>query len=395
MVLIFKEEVFLADGRKYRGYGYYEGGTFIPHGCGKKYFPDCYAYGNFRDGKVDGPAIVSHDHYMNTMLFKNNRGNGWGLCMNRGVLAEFGFYNDSKLAKDLTDFALWYFTKMQNSGRNENMLNVYSFKDSHEVAELHIGYKASGISCAMGFHFMPDGSVWMGNTAGRRFEGNLIHFCGDGTIDCGLFENGKLVERKKLQDLIDDYYGTHSFEDDDLFAEFLGTSTPNTLREQFRDTDEIIPGFNYFSGNTTTQSLRESKHGINKYSMPYHVIEVDFSASGDFCEIDEELWNFGDSTIITSHGILEIEDAIFIEEGRLVGVQFTVNGRLKLSDFRNFNGWNDEPEIRTFALMRQPNNAWLWVYGFDESGTPVVNFCGYDDLDGLANFIPLLKRKYR
>jgi hypothetical protein len=44
--------------------------------------------------------------------------------------------------------------------------------------------------------------------------------------------------------------------------------------------------------------------------------------------------------------------------------------------------------------MRQPHNAWVWAYAFDENNEPIVNFCGFDDLDGLANFIPFLKRKY-
>lgn len=133
--------------------------------------------------------------------------------------------------------------------------------------------------------------------------------------------------------------------------------------------------------------------------MRYHVKEVDFSATGNFISIcewddDREDWTIGDSEIVTPHGTLEILDAIFVEEGPLVGVQFSVSGWLNLDEFECWDGDEGEVYVGTLALMRQPHNAWLWAYLFDEGNNPVANFCGHDDLDGLANFIPFLKRKY-
>lgn len=399
MELIQQNNIRLEDGHKYSGWGYFENGQFIPHGCGKKYYPDHYIYGNFNRGLVEGPAIESHDMYMQTMQFKNNRGNGWGLSINRGGLSEFGYYKENKLHIDLSDFALWYYTKLEDAGRDENMLTVYTFKSSHEVSELLIGYKPGPIQngvglVGMGFHFMHDGSMWMGNTATRRFSGNLIHFNSDGTIDCGNFENGELKERMELQEIINAYYGTFDFSEDDLFANLFRKREKNPKREQFRNTQPIKVGYNYFS-NVISQP---NKSSLNKFYMKYTLWEVDFNGTGNFISIgnadDREEWEIGDSYIITPHGTLEISDAIFVNDGPLVGVQFQVNGTLKMDQFSCSDGFESDIDVATFALMRQPHNAWLWVYAFDEDGNPVANFCGTDILDGLANFIPFLERKY-
>ena len=251
MELIQVKNVILPDGHRYNGWGYNNYGEFIPQGCGKKFFNGGYAYGNFRKGELNGPAIVSHDMYMHTIQFKNNRGNGWGLCINRGQLTEFGYYKNSQLKVDLSDFALWYYTKMQNAKRDENMLSIYTYKESHEVSELLIGYKPTALQngiglVGMGFHFTADGSVWMGNTATRKFTGELIHFCPNGTIDCGEFENGEFKVRLELQEIINAYYGTFDLEEDSIFADLFGRPEPNPVREQFRKAQPIKPDFNYF-----------------------------------------------------------------------------------------------------------------------------------------------------
>lgn len=53
-------------------------------------------------------------------VLQNNRGNGWGLCINGGYLVEFGYYEDSKLKTDLTNFVQWYYEgKLRKSGRTD------------------------------------------------------------------------------------------------------------------------------------------------------------------------------------------------------------------------------------------------------------------------------------
>lgn len=392
MELILVKDVFLSDGNKYTGWGYYEDFKFIPHGCGKKFFNGYYALGNFRNGNIDGPAIISHDYFMYTMQFENNRGNGWGLCINSGILNEFGYYENSQLKENLSDFVIWYFKKIQDSGRRDNMLNLYSFNDTHEVSDLLIGFKGTSTLCFMGFHFLPDGSVWVGNTETRKFSGNLVHFCADGTIECGLFDEGNLIEPMELQSLIDNYYGTFSFDEDDIFSDLFGNaqSERNQIREQFRNIDSIKSNYNYFLG----KPIAMNNNSLNKYQMIYHVLEADMSASGNFESIVEEIWTIGDRFIISPHGNLEIQNAIFVDKGSLVGVQFSVSGTLNIADFRCANGIKNTINVATLAIMRQPHNAWLWVYMFDDNDSPVANFCGFDDLDGFANFVSLLKSVY-
>lgn len=67
--------------------------------------------------------------------------------------------------------------------------------------------------------------------------------------------------------------------------------------------------------------------------MNYYVNEIDFVGNGSFKQFDEEVWDFGVHEIKTPHGNLKILDAIFVEQGPHVGVQFTVKGELTLNDF--------------------------------------------------------------
>ena len=150
---------------------------------------------------------------------------------------------------------------------------------------------------------------------------------------------------------------------------------------------EIEPNKCYFTG-FTQMGNSQSK---NKFTMAYNVTQVSTNGGYNFDDIAEERWVIGDKYIETPHGVLEVADAIFVEEGPLVGVQFTVDGILRISEL----GCDKDVNIRTFALMRQPNNAWVWVYAFDEFNNQVVNFCGFDDLDGMAAFIPVLKSVYK
>lgn len=135
----------------------------------------------------------------------------------------------------------------------------------------------------------------------------------------------------------------------------------------------------------------ESDH----YLMPYYVSEVDFHADGSFQKIEKETWQFGVDRIITPHGNLGINGLIFVTEGPLVGVQFSVRGRLKMNEFSCSDGDENAIFIGTLALVRQPHNAWLWVYAFDKNGCPLVNFCGFEDLDGMVRYMDVLQKLYR
>ena len=133
----------------------------------------------------------------------------------------------------------------------------------------------------------------------------------------------------------------------------------------------------------------------NKIEMNYHAQEMDLSTKGNFTSFTEETWIIGDKYIKTPHGVLQIKNAIFVEQGALVGIQFTVKGSFNLSSVSCSKGNEGKVNIKTFAVMRQPHNAWLWCYAFDENNQPCVNFCGQDDFDGLALFYTQLKQLYK
>ena len=251
------ERLTLPDGHDYLGWGYTDSkGNFVPHGYGKTFYDGYYVKGNYIDGEVCGPAINSHNYYMYTAFIKNNRANGWGLCMNSGELAEFGYYKNSEIQENLIDFVSWFVEKMKEAARDEDMITIYSHKETHQVTELFFGYPGKKISeqiytAFVGFRFKADGSVWVGTTGSRKLTGTLLHFRADGFIDAGKFEDGVLVERMELQKIIDDYFGTWSHEDDDLgfLADIFGDMKKNNpraaIREQFRNVKDIIPNHCY------------------------------------------------------------------------------------------------------------------------------------------------------
>ena len=233
----------LKDGHYYEGWGYYENNDFVPHGCGKKFFDGHYAYGNYINGVLDGPAIVSYDYYMYTMQFKNSLGNGWGLYINEGDLEEFGYYENGQLKKDLSVFVKWYFQILETTQRAifQNMLTMRYYTDNKQVAELLIGYKGGRTNSNeqlpyMGFHFMPDGSVWVGTTETRNLTGYLLHFRSDGLIDVGEFENGNLIESLPFSFIID--Y---------TFFNVISSYPSACLLQDFPDNVEIKKNYNYIT----------------------------------------------------------------------------------------------------------------------------------------------------
>ena len=258
------------DGHKYDGWGCYRNGNFIPHGCGKAQYPEYYAYGNFKDGTLNGPAIISYDHYMYTMYFKNDRGNGWGLHINGGHLVEFGYYKDSQLQTNLTAFVRWYYEGvLVKSDRNgEKLMSMYTSKETKEVVNLLIGYapKKESDSIAlvcMGFRFKADGSVWVGNGNLNNITGNYIHFRPDGCVDIGVFINGVLSKRIPLQMFIDDYFGTHQISRDSKIASLLINCFPKTStkhkreseREKYRNIVEPKVNYSHFNENFDEEAI--------------------------------------------------------------------------------------------------------------------------------------------
>ena len=80
-----------------------------------------------------------------------------------------------------------------------------------------------------------------------------------------------------------------------------------------------------------------------------------------------------------------------VNQGPLVGVQFDVKGKLDLSSIANAPNYIN---IKTVAIMRQPQNAWLWVYMFDTEDNNIINFCGHDEINGFMYYIQELEHSF-
>ena len=71
----------------------------------------------------------------------------------------------------------------------------------------------------MGFHFMDDGSVFLGTTQSlieQEESAYLMKFCPDGHIQIGLFSHAKLLEAYNIQSLIDMYWGNNNCHKDNI-----------------------------------------------------------------------------------------------------------------------------------------------------------------------------------
>lgn len=114
-------------------------------------------------GSSTTPMSNSLEQVQDYILEDGHRYTGWGYWDNR----EFGYYQDSRLKVNLTDFVQWYYEgALKKSDRSdENMLSMYTSKETKQMTTLLIGYPSKnlgdGFSLAcMGFRFKADGSVW-------------------------------------------------------------------------------------------------------------------------------------------------------------------------------------------------------------------------------------------
>ena len=159
----------------------------------------------------------------------------------------------------MTDFVQWYYEeKLCKSDRiDENILSIYTNKETKEVSTLLIGYPPKKISdsmslACMGFRFKADGSVWMGTGNLNKMTGGYVHFRPNGCIDVGRFDNGILIERQSLQDFIDGYFGIYKIDEDSLLAPLFRNIPKSSLqleresvREKYRGIEEVRVNYSY------------------------------------------------------------------------------------------------------------------------------------------------------
>ena len=130
----------------------------------------------------------------------------------------------------------------------------------------------------------------------------------------------------------------------------------------------------------------------------YKAEEITFN-NQDWIKFDEpQDWDFSVDEIATPYGYLDIEGYMEVQQNGLVGVQLAVSGYLYFADIPGYPGEDAGALITTVAVMRQPENLWLWVYLFDENQNPVASVCGLegDVMDNeLSNFVTALKKRSR
>ena len=236
MDLLAVENELLEDGVKYTGSVYVKNGKKIPHGYGRKNFPDYYYESRFIDGIANGPTYINHNHYMIACQSQNNRGNGWGMMIIGGVLT-FGVYRNSELAVDLTNFVSWYFDKILKQNYQNSMF--YSYPKAGEIFIGIPGKKYDEFTSSfMGFHFMDDGSLYVGTTSDLNKNGILLKFNNNGIIEIGEWESGKIKAHLSISEVLDKYWGV------DIKDDIFGSLSP--MRKKYNNV-LINCNINYFN----------------------------------------------------------------------------------------------------------------------------------------------------
>ena len=130
---------------------------------------------------------------------------------------------------------------------------------------------------------------------------------------------------------------------------------------------------------------------IHDATMNYHVKEISFN-NADFSKL-EETWDFSENGIDTPHGFISFNSFMEVSQSGMNGLQFDTDGILYFDDIDNCP--LEDAYISTVAVMRQPFNAWLWLYLINEDGVTIASICGHDDLDGFSKYVANLRKAYQ
>lgn len=147
------------------------------------------------------------------------------------------------------------------------------------------------------------------------------------------------------------------------------------------------------NGTTSQEVYRHTGcYGIQPF-LKYYVNQITLN-NQDFQDFEEEHWTFERNGLLTPHGNLSFDELIFVDNGPMVGIQFSTHGTLRINEFDIPNNTSSSKSISTLAIMRQPHNVWLWAYLFDANNLPVASFCGHDDLDAFASYVMKMKKEF-
>ena len=345
MEIVRVEKLAIAENKLYSGQGFYRGNEFTPHGYGWLSIKESRVYGFFQNGILNGPSYHPMDYMMYAMQMKNNRGNGWGMMINSGILS-FGRYSDSKEDLDLTDAVQWYYDIMISLGKKESMFHGY-----YNAGEIMIGWKGDENNDFMGFHYLNDGSVYVGSSKSLKKTGYFIKFCADGSILIGEFENGMLIQPMDIQELISYYYDDRSL----LIAAMMngGDFDP----EKKHDYQDVVldTSIDYFSVKQNEISLKKAiEQDPDTRRLAYTM------------EMSEPILE----RRIRSYGLPIDEDEVLIKNVPLNDDGTTFWGQVDHNDKPLGYGLVENDERGSFGLYLAAANE-----NFEEEGMYLFNHC--------------------
>ena len=116
------------------------------------------------------------------------------------------------------------------------------FHSYPKVGEIFIGIPGKKYdeftSSFMGFHFMDDGSLYVGTTSDLNKNGILLKFNNNGIIEIGEWEGGKIKAHLSISEVLDKYWGV------DIKDDIFGSLSP--MRKKYNNV-LINCNINYFN----------------------------------------------------------------------------------------------------------------------------------------------------
>lgn len=193
----------LKDGSFYSGKALQMGNICMPNGYGIKVFKDKgnTRIGSFCRGGRTGKIIwASYPDYLYAGCAFDEEPNGWGFKLAKGQFT-FGYYKEGKLYKDMSPFATDVYLSMTGKGLQVSPVEA-------EVCRIAVGRQPKGDRNFIGFQFLENGTVYLGEASKNNthcLTGHFICFDIDGKVRYGIFDNGKLVRPMSQKEYFNSY----------------------------------------------------------------------------------------------------------------------------------------------------------------------------------------------
>lgn len=116
--------------------------------------------------------------------------------------------------------------------------------------------------------------------------------------------------------------------------------------------------------------------------LKYTAEDVSFDGGMPNQSLGEDHWAFYKDRIVTPQGVLTLDSFLDVNNSGQIGIQFSTRGMLRINEINVNNNPHIAPiSIKTLAMVRQPHNAWVYAWLFDNNDQPVMTVCGFDGID--------------